>query len=61
MVQNWDLMKSSHYRIFKCISFMLSHYISAIDLDVASSFNVFSEFDFIPQSNILSVLINNFF
>ena len=48
-------MKSSHYRIFKCISFMLSHYVSAINLDVASSFNAFSEFNFIPQSNIFSL------
>ena len=48
-------MKSSHYRIFKCISFMLSHYVSAINLDVVSSFNAFSEFDSIPQSNVLSV------
>ena len=48
-------MKSSHYRIFKCISFMLSHYVSAINLDVVSSFNVFSELDSIPQSNVLPV------
>ena len=48
-------MKSSHHRIFKCTGFMSSHYGSAINLDVASSFNVFSEFDYVPQSNILLV------
>ena len=33
-------MKSSHNRIFKCIGFMSSHYVRAINLDVASSFSV---------------------
>ena len=40
-------MTSSHPRIFKCIGFVPSQYIGAINLDVSSSFNVFSEVDFV--------------
>ena len=48
-------MKSSHHRIFKYIGFMPSHYVSAINLDVTSSYSVFSEFDFVSQSDVLLV------
>ena len=48
-------MNYSHHEIFKCKSFVPSHYVSDINLDVAPSFNVFSEFDFVSQSNILLV------
>ena len=39
-------MKFSHHRIFKCTGFILSHYVSAINLEDVSSYSVFSEFDF---------------
>ena len=55
MLQNLNLMNSSHHRIFKYIGFVSSHYVSVINLDVVSSFNVFSEFDFISQSDVLLV------
>ena len=45
MLQNWSLINSSQYKIFKCIGFVSRHYVSAINLDVVPSFNVFSEFD----------------
>ena len=48
-------MKSSHHRIFKCTGFMLSHYVGAINLDIVLSFSVFSEFDYVSQSNVLLV------
>ena len=38
-------MNSSHYRNFKYIGFVLSHYASVINRDAAPSFSVFSEFD----------------
>ena len=44
MLQNCNLLDSSHYKIFKYIGFVSSHYISVINLDVMSSFNVFSTF-----------------
>ena len=43
-------MNSSHHTIFTCIGFVPSHYVSAINSDVVSSFNVFNEFDFVSQS-----------
>ena len=42
MLQNWNLMNSSNHGIFKCIGFVSSHYVNAINLDVVSSFNIFS-------------------
>ena len=48
-------MNSSHYRIFKCIGFGLSHYVSVINLDVTPSSSVFSEFDYVFESDILLV------
>ena len=39
-------MKFSHRRIFKYTGFMSSHYISDINLNVASFFSIFSEFDY---------------
>ena len=49
MLQNLNLMNSNHHRIFKCIGLVLNNCVSAINLDVASSFNVFSEFDYVSQ------------
>ena len=49
MLQNLGLMNSIYYRIFKYIGFVLSHYVSAINLDVVPSFSVFSEFDYVSQ------------
>ena len=54
-------MNYSHHIIFKCIGFMPSHYVSVINLDVASSFSIFSEFDFVSQLNVLLVSINEIF
>ena len=48
-------MNSSHYRNFKYIGFVPNHYVSAINLNVTLSFSVFSEFDFVPQSDVLLV------
>ena len=54
LLQNWNLINSSNHRIFKCVNFMsTSHYVSAINLDVAPSFNVFNEFDYVFQSDVL--------
>ena len=41
------LMNFSYLKIFKRIGFMLNHYISVVNLDVVSSLNVFSKFNFI--------------
>ena len=49
MLQNWNLMNSNHHRIFKCIGFVLNNCVSAINLDVASFFSVFREFDYVFQ------------
>ena len=48
-------MNSSHFRTFKYIGFVSSHYFSAINMDDAPSFNVFSKFGYMSQSNILLV------
>ena len=48
-------MNSSHYRFFKCIGFVSSHYVSVINLDTTTSFSVFSEFDYMSQSGVLLV------
>ena len=48
-------MNSSHHRIFKRIGFVPNHCVNAINLDVVTSFNVFSEFDFKSQSDIFLV------
>ena len=45
-------MNYSQHRIFKCIGFVPSHYVSTINLDVMSSFSIFSEFDYVSQSYI---------
>ena len=42
-------MNSSHHRIFKYIGFVPNHYVIVINLYVASSFSVFSEFCFVSQ------------
>ena len=49
MLQNWNLLNSSHCKFFKCIGFVSSHYISVINLDVTSSFSVFSKFNVVSQ------------
>ena len=54
-------MNYSNHGIFKCKSFVPSHYVSDINLDVVPSFSVFSEFDFVSQLNILLVWINEIF
>ena len=43
MLQDWNHMYSSHYRIIKYVSF--EPIIYAINLNIASSSKVFSEFD----------------
>ena len=44
-------MNSSHHRIFTYIGFVPSNYVSAINSDVVPSFSVFSEFDYVSQSD----------
>ena len=46
-------MYSNHYRIIKCIGSEPIHY--AFNLDVASSFKIFSDFDYVFLSNVLLV------
>ena len=46
-------MNFGYLRIVKYISFVPSDYVSVINLDVASSFSVFIEFDFICQLDVL--------
>ena len=41
--------KTGILRIFKCMGFVPSHYVSAINLDAAPSFSVFSEFNYVSQ------------
>ena len=53
MQQNWNLMNFSNHRIFKCMGFVLSHYVSVISLDAATSFNVFNKFNYVFQSDVL--------
>ena len=48
MLHNWNIMNSSHHIIFKYIGFVLSRYVSDINLDTTSSFTVFREFGFMP-------------
>ena len=43
MLQNWNLMNSSNHRIFKCMGFMPSHYVSAINLDLAVRFSILAQ------------------
>ena len=52
MLHNWNLINSSHYRIFKCIGFVPSHYVNTINLVTTTSFSVFSEFNFASQISI---------
>ena len=47
-------MYFSRYRIIKCVSFELIHYV--INLDDVSFSKIFNEFDFVFLSNILLVL-----
>ena len=42
-------MNSNHHIIFKCIGFMSSRCVGAINLDIAPSFNVFNKFYFMSQ------------
>ena len=53
MLQNWNHRYPTHYRIIKYVGF--EPIIYAINLDIASSFKVFSEFDSIFLSNVLLV------
>ena len=55
MLQNLNLMNSSHYGIFKCIGFVSNHYVSVINLNIMSSFSIFNKFDYISRSDILLV------
>ena len=50
MLHNWNVMIYSHHKILKCISFVSSHYVSVINLNIMLSFNVFREFDYVSQS-----------
>ena len=50
---NWIHMYFSHYRIIKYVGFKLIY--CAIDLDVVSSFRVFSELDYLFILNVLLV------
>ena len=47
MLYNLNPMNYSHHIIFKYIGFMSNHYISAINLDVMSLFNVFSKINYL--------------
>ena len=51
LLQNWS-HKYFNHRIIKCVGFEPIH--CAINLNVASSFRVFSEFDYVFLSNVLS-------
>ena len=53
MLQNLSHMYSSHHRIINYVGLKLIHY--AINLDVALSSRVFSEFDYVFLSNALLV------
>ena len=46
-------MYFSHYSIIKCVVFEPIHY--AINLDIVTSFMVFSELDYVFLSNVLLV------
>ena len=46
-------MNFGYLKIFKYISFVSSHNISVINLDAASSFSAFIEFDSICQLDVL--------
>ena len=50
MLHNLNLMNSSDHRIFKSIGFVPSHCVSVINLDIASSFSIFSKFDYMFKS-----------
>ena len=49
-------MYSNYYRTIKCVAFEPIHYV--INMNVASSSKVFSEFDYMFLSNVLLVSIN---
>ena len=53
MLYNLIHMYFIYHRIIKCISFKLIYY--AINLDVVSSYKVFSEFDYLFISHVLLV------
>ena len=53
MVQNWHNKYFNNYRIVKYIGFKSIHYV--INLNVASFFKFFSEFDSVFLSNVLLV------
>ena len=48
-------MNYRHYRIFKYISFMFSHYISVINFNNILSFSVFSPFDYMSLGCIIGL------
>ena len=47
ILHNYNIMKSSYYKNFKYIGYVLSYYIDVINLDVVSFFSDFSKFDFV--------------
>ena len=53
MLQNWSHIYSSHHRIIKCVGFKSIH--CTINLNVATSSKVFSEFDYIFLLDVLLV------
>ena len=53
MLQNLIYIYSSYHRIIKCVGFKPIY--CAINLDVASSSKIFSEFDFLFISDVLLV------
>ena len=48
-------MNYNNHIIFKCICFVLNHCVSAINLNIVSSFSVFTEFDCVFQSDVLLI------
>ena len=55
MLQNLNLMNSSHYGIFKYIGFVPNHYVSVINLNIVPFFSIFNKFDCISKLDILLV------
>ena len=40
-------MNSINYIIFTCIGFVMNYYVSVINLEIAPSFIVFNEFNYV--------------
>ena len=51
MLQNWNNIYYNYQIIIKCVGFKPIH--RAINLDVTSSFKVFSKFEYVFLSNTL--------